>query len=190
MRFVFLPLVLAACLVGQSTEQHLRKSFIVRISEGFSTLSPTPGPNNLSNCLVVMPDGRMHLELRRQEFLDGRAVLTTYESALHSNEMEILRGIVDDVGVKALPRFAAPVVPMDVDDWQVFQAEIARGTEAQQVGYVTWHGHGPNNSEADKAAWNQATKVLQNLVDWSHATKSSKSVNWRKGQNPNSFCGR
>ena len=39
------------------------------------------------NSLPVQPDGRLHLELRRQELFDGRAVLTTYESALDGTEI-------------------------------------------------------------------------------------------------------
>ena len=153
---------------------------LVRISESWATLHPTLGPNNFSNCLIVRPDGRIHLELRRQEFFDGRAVLTTYQSALDGKEMETLRGILDDADVKALPPFAVPVVPMNVDDWQGFRADITRDMQVQQVGYLTWRGHGPNNSEGDKAAWNQSATALQRLAEWSHAAKSSKALNWRR----------
>jgi uncharacterized protein (TIGR02391 family) len=77
MKFL-LPLLLAAGLAGNAEEHHCLKPFIVRISENWSTLNRTAGPNNFSNCLIVMPDGRLHLELRRQEFFDGRipAMLT------------------------------------------------------------------------------------------------------------------
>jgi hypothetical protein len=185
----FLPLVLAAGLVGDPVGQPLTKPFIVRISESQMTLHPTAGPNNVSNCVLVMPDGHLHLELRRQEFFDGTAMLRTYESALDSKEIGILRSILDDAEVRALHPFADPVVPMDVDDWQVFKADIMRGAQMQQVGYLSWHGHGPNNSEADKTAWKQATVTLQRLVEWSHALKSRKPLNWRRVGNPNNFCG-
>src|SRR5215468_5731887 len=115
---VFLALVLATGLVGHALEQPLPKPFIVRISEWQTTLHPTAGPNNLGNCLIVMPDGRLHLELRRQEFFDGRAVLTTYESALDAKEIGILRSILDDSAVSTLHSLAQPVVPMKVDDWE------------------------------------------------------------------------
>jgi hypothetical protein len=184
-----LPLVLAAGLVGGPVGQPLTKPFIVRISESQMTLHPTAGPNNMSNCLLVMPDGHLHLELRRQEFFDGTAMLRTYESALDSKEIGILRSILDDSEVRALHPFADPVVPMDVDDWEGFKADIMRGAQVQQVGYLTWHGHGPNNSEADKAAWKRATVTLQRLVEWSHAVKSGKSLNWRKVGKTNHFCG-
>lgn len=190
MRNVFLSLLLATGFAAQCAEQPRANLFLVRISENWTTLHPTLGPNNFSNCLIVRPDGRIHLELRRQEFFDGRAVLTTYQSALNSKEIEILKSILDAADVKALPPFTAPVVPMDVDDWEAFEADITRDTQVQQVGYLTWHGHGPNNSESDKAAWNQSAKALQRLAEWSHAAKSSKALNWRRIRNPNSVCGR
>jgi hypothetical protein len=185
---VLLSLVLAAGFVGDSVRQSLTAPFILRLSESQSTLHPTAGPNNMSNCLLVMPNGHVHLELRRQEFFDGTAMLGTYESALDSKEIGILRSILDDAEVRALHRSAGPVLPMDVDDWQAFRADIMRGVKVQQVGYVSWHGHGPNNSEADKTAWKQATVTLQRLVEWSHAVKSSKSLNWRRVRNPSNVC--
>ena len=186
---LFLPLVLAVGLVGQSSEKPIHKPFVVRISEGWSTLRPTSGPNNFSNCLIVMADGRMHLELRRQEFFDGRPVLTTYESALDSKEIEILRSILDDAGLSTLHPFVGPLVPMNVDDWQVFTAEIERGAQVQRVGYVAWDGQGPNNPEGDKIAWKDASITLKPLLEWAHAAKSSKSSNWRQVRNPKTTCG-
>jgi hypothetical protein len=186
---IFLPLVLAAGLVAQSAQRPIHQRFLVRISEGWSTLRPTSGPNNFSNCLIVTPDARMHLELRREEFFDGRAVLTTYESALQGKELEILRSILDDAGLSTLHPFVGPVVPMDVDDWLVFTADIQRGAQVQRVGYVTWDGHGPNNSEGDKIAWKDAIIALKPLVEWAHAVKSSKSSNWQQVRNPKTTCG-
>jgi hypothetical protein len=185
----FLPLVLATGLVGDPTGQPLTKPFIVRISESQITFHPTAGPNNISNCLLVMPDGHVHLELRRQEFFDGKAILRTYESALDSKEIGVLRTILEDAEVRTLHEFVEPALPINADELQGFRADIMRGAQVQQVGYLTWHGHGPNNSDADKIAWKQATVVLQRLVEWSHAVKSGKSYNWRRVGNPKNFCG-
>ena len=44
------------------------ESFLLRTSEWHMTLKPTAGPNNVGNCMIVYPNGRLHLELRRQEF--------------------------------------------------------------------------------------------------------------------------
>jgi hypothetical protein len=186
---ILLPLMLTVGLVGQSSEHPIHKPFIVRMSESWSTLRPTSGPNNFSNCLIVMPDGRMHLELRRSEFFDGRAVLTTYESALHGKELEILRSILDDAGLSTVRPFVGPVVPMNVDDWHGFTAEIEHGAQVQRVGYVTWDGRGPNNPESDKIAWKDASVTLKPLVEWAHSVKSNKSSNWRQVRNPKTTCG-
>jgi hypothetical protein len=186
---VVLPLVLAAGLVGHAFGQSLAKPFIVRISEGQTSTKPTAGPNNASNCLIVLPDGRLHLELRRQEFLNGRAVLTTYQSALDGKEIGILLRILDDTALRALQPFAQPVPPLNADDWQVFTAEIVRGSRMQQVGYFTWRGNGPSNPEADKAARKEASDKLQHLVEWSRSVKSSGPLNWRRVPNPKTACG-
>jgi hypothetical protein len=143
---------------------------------------------NWSNCLIVMPNGRLHLELHRQEFF-GSAELTAYESALDSNEIGILRSILDDAGVSTLHSFPPPETPMDVDDWQAFTAEIVRGSQVQKIGYLAWHGNGPNNPEADKEAWREADGKLRRLVAWSHEVKSRKALNWRRVRNPKTWCG-
>ena len=48
--------------------------------------------------------------------------LTAFESSLDSNELRLLRSILDDGRIIALPSFPPPVKPMDVDDLQVFTA--------------------------------------------------------------------
>ena len=184
-----LPLVLFV-MAGHAAENHRPNRFMVRISENWSTLNPTAGPNNLSNCLIVFPDGRLHLELRRQEFFDGRmTMLATYESLLDSKAMEGLENILDHAEVRRLPPFVQPVVPMNVDDWQGFHAEIARGTQLQQVGFFTWHGEGPRNSDTDKTAWKLAAFTLMPLVDWSRSVKSYAIPKWRQVHTPKTVCG-
>jgi hypothetical protein len=184
---VFLSLALAAGFTGNVLGRPLPKPFIVRISEWYTTLNSTAGPINLGNCLIVLPDGGLHLELRRQEFFDGRAVLTTYESALDATEIGILLSILDDAGVSPLHAFAQPAVPMRFDHIEVFRAEIARAAQVQEVGYLTWQGEGPHNPEADKTAWKEASVALQPIVEWSHDVKSHK--NWRRVHNPKTTCG-
>jgi hypothetical protein len=135
-----------------------------------------------------MPDGRLHLELRREEFFDGRVEWTTYESALDGSEIGTLRSILNDAAVRKLRPFAQPVVPMKSDDSETFTAEIVRGSQVQRVGYLTWHGITPNNPEADKTAWKAASGALQHLVEWSHVIKSSKASNWRRVLNSKTTC--
>jgi hypothetical protein len=184
MKIIVLTLVLAACFLGQSTERSARESFIVRVSEGRSTLHSVLGTSNYNNCLIIMPDGRIQLQLRSREFFDGTAVLTTYQSALPDKDLEILQGLIDDEAVKALPPFGGPlVVPKDVDEWQVLNAEIARGKAVQHVGYAAWQ------PEPDSAVWNRAKLALRRLVEWSHAVQNGRSVDWKRVANSNSYCG-
>ena len=74
-------------------------------------------------------------------------------SDLDDKQMELLRSILDDPTASKLDPFVQPVLPMNVDDWQVFGAEIVRGERMQHVGFLTWHGEGLTNSDAAKSAW-------------------------------------
>jgi hypothetical protein len=73
-------------------------------------LHPTAGPNNIGNCLVVARDGRAHLELRRQEFFNGRASAVSYEGILNPKELDILQRILDRDAIRSLPRFVIPAL--------------------------------------------------------------------------------
>lgn len=183
MRIIVLPVILAACLVGQSTERSTAASFIIRVSEARTTLPSVVGANNYS-CLIVMPNGRLQFQLRSNEPFDESADVTTYESTLPSKELEKLRTIVDDAEVRALPPFGGPVdVSKDVDEWQVFDAEIMRGKRVQHVGYVTW------KPEPDNLSWNRARITLRPLVDWSDSVQSGRSTDWMRVTNSTSLCG-
>jgi hypothetical protein len=162
------------------------ESFLLRTSEWQTTLKPTAGPNNVGNCMVVFPDGRLHLELRRQEFFYGPASLVSYEGLLSTQELTSLRSILDSDAVKGLPAVHQPSGPMNPDLFGGFTAEIRRPTKVQTLG--TWHGAGPRNSKADEA-WQDAGVVLQVLIEWSHSVKSSKPPELRRVPNSDSVCG-
>jgi hypothetical protein len=150
---------------------------------------PVAGPNNIGNCLVVYRDGRVHLALRRQEFLDGHATLATYESTLNSEEIGILQRLLQAPSIEKLQPPPSPVVPMTADEIGGFGAMISRDSELQKVGYVTWRGEGPRNSEAAKKAWRDAAIALRPLVAWFRAAKTYNSLHWRQVENLNSVCG-
>jgi hypothetical protein len=65
-----LLLMTTAQAAGQ-TPTTRSESFLLRTWEWHTTLKPTAGPNNVGNCMIGYPDGRLHLELRRQEFFYG-----------------------------------------------------------------------------------------------------------------------
>jgi hypothetical protein len=179
--------ITAQAAAGQSPTTP-SESFLLRTSEWHTTLKPTAGPNNVCNCMIVYPDGRLHLELRRQEFFDGRASFVSYERNLSTEELASLRSILDSDAVRSLQAVHPPSAPMDADGWESFTAEIRRATEKQTVGTFTWHGAGPKNSEDDARAWREAGVALQPLIDWSHLVKSDRPA-LRRVPNSNSVCG-
>jgi hypothetical protein len=166
------------------------ESFLLRISEWHTTLRPTAGPNNVGNCMIVYPDGRLHLELRRQEFFDGQASLVSYEGTLSTQDLIDLRSILDSDAVTSLQMVTLPRALPQADDWQSFTAEIQRPTKTQKVGTYSWHSADPKNSENDATASHKAGIVLQPLIDWSHRVKSDKPPELRRIPNSNSVCGR
>lgn len=186
---LLLPGVMTVQAAAGQTSTARSESFLLRISESHTTLRPTAGPNNMGNCMIVYPDGRLHLELRRQELFDGQATFVSYEGKLSTQEFISLRSILDSDSVRSLQTVPSPRVPMVADDWESFTAEIRRGTEMQNVGTFTWHGAGPKDSEDDKRAWQEAGLALQSLIDWSHRVKSVKSPELRRIRNWNSVCG-
>jgi hypothetical protein len=163
-------------------------NFVVRMSETELTLHPTAGPNNLSNCLLVFPDGRVHLQLRRQEFLDGHATVTSYEWSLAAEPLRELQLLLDAPAITKLKQFAQPMPPFPSYRFQAFTAEIPRPAGLHKVGYFAWQGKSPANPEEDKAAWHEASIALQPLVDWFHGAKSYKTSSWRQVKNTDDFC--
>jgi hypothetical protein len=179
--------IVAQAAAGQSPPAP-SDSFLLRTSEWHTTLKPTAGPNNVGNCMIVYPDGRLHLELRRQEFFYGPASFVSYERNLSIQELASLRSILDSDAVRRLKTVPSPRVPMVADDWESFTAEIRRPIKMQNVGTFTWHGAGPKNSEDDKRAWQESGLALQLLIDWSHGVKSDRPE-LRRIRNSNSVCG-
>lgn len=179
--------VMAVQAAAQQTSNTSSESFLLRTWESQTTLKPTAGPNNVGNCMIVYPDGRLHLELRRQEFFYGPASLVSYEGNLSTQELTYLRSILDSDAVRGLPAVHQPSGPMNPDLFGGFTAEIRRSIKVQTVG--TWHGTGPRNSKDDEA-WQEAGVVLQPLIDWSHRVKSLKPPELRRVPNSDSVCGR
>lgn len=186
---LLLPGVITVQSAAGQTATARSESFLLRTSEWHSTLRPTAGPNNVGNCMIVFPDGRLHLELRRQEFFDGKATLVSFEGKLSTQELTSLRSILDGEAVRSLQTVPSPRVPMVADDWESFRAEIQRATKMQNVGTFSWHGAGPKNSEDDERAWQEAGLALQPLIDWSHRVKSFRPPELRRIRNSNSVCG-
>jgi len=185
---MFVGLMTVQVAAGQ-TPVTSSELFLLRISEAQVSMRPTAGPNNVSNCMIVYPDGRLHLELRRQEFFDGKASVASYEGRLSNQELASLQSVLDSDSVRNLHMFPPPKVPFVVDGWGAFVAEIQRQTDVKKVGAFTWQGEGPKNSEEDKSVWKDAELALQPLIEWSHSVKGGRTQKWRNTHNSNSVCG-
>jgi len=160
------------------------RPFIVRMGEWQSTFLPSAGPNSLTNCVIVLPDGCFELVLRRQESLGGKSTVDIFESSLNQKAIEILRDRLDSDAVRKLPPYAPPNTPFIADEWQLVTAEISRASDVQRVGYFSWKGVGPTNTESIKREWQESAVVLQPLVEWVRALKSLGSsippAKWRR----------
>jgi hypothetical protein len=92
------------------------------------TLQPTAGPNNIANCLLLLPNGKFYLSIRRQEIMDGTATVRGFEGSLDSEALQWLRSFLDEEDIRMLPQFAPPH-SNGADSFQVFEAQIMRGLQ-------------------------------------------------------------
>ena len=165
-------------------------SFLLRTSEWHTTMTPIAGPNNVGNCMIVNRDGRLHLELRRQEFFNGKASLVSYEGKLSTAELTSLRAVLTADSIKSRPAFHEPKTPLQADHFESFIAEIPRGAKTQTVGTFSWHGLGPTDADAEIREWREAALALEPLMEWSHRIKSLGPPGLRIVPSANSVCGR
>lgn len=192
MRHKFITLVVLgsfAVVAAQSTSTRQTRAWLVRLGERDVSLHSTAGPNNVGNCLVVTPDGRALLELQRQEFFDMHPTQAIYEGTLSAKGLDILRTILQDDAIRALPQFVAPTTPMGADSFHVVTAQINRPPDIQEIGYFEWQGAAPANAESVGENWSRAATAMKPLVEWFHAIKSTFPF-WRLVSKPTkNVCG-
>lgn len=189
-RLIALLVLSGVGFVGaQNTLAQSHRAIIVRMEETEMSMHPSAGPNNIGNCLVIEPDGRARLELRRQEFFDGLAILTSFEGKLNPQELEILRTMLDGDAIRSLPQFALPETPMAVDSFHAATAKILRPSGIQEVGYFEWQGKAPANAASAGENWSRSAVAMKPLVEWFHNLKSARDL-WKRVPKPSSgFCG-
>jgi hypothetical protein len=134
--------------------------FVLRATDTWITESATAGPNNIDNCVLVLPDGHFYLSLRRQEIMDGTATLKTLEGSIDGNSLQILIGLLNRDAIRNAPPFERPNAPFGADEFQSFEAQIQRGATLQQVGYFKWKGRGPDNPDLTKKQWQESELAL------------------------------
>ena len=186
-----LGLILACGMVTQIADRGATyadsKSVLVRIADVETSLKPTAGPSSVSNCLIVYETGRLHLELRRQEFFRGNASLATYKAVLPQNDLVSLHSMLDSAAVRKLPDTRKPKLPLSSDHFGWFAAEIHEAGAIHKVGYPFWDGE-LKPSEDESVVWEAQRAALQPLVEWSRLIKRDNYVSWRKVRNTNSVC--
>jgi hypothetical protein len=168
-----------ACLpVGRAQRaQPDLSQFVVILNEGQTDISPRG--INVRSCALVSADGRFHLERRYQQLPEPSANLKVYEYPLDSVQLQRLRAILDDEGVRRLPPFAWPPTPAVGTKFRGFEARIVRGGQVQHVGYFVG-SEGTAGNQLDPATagikkeWKEATAALQPLFRWLQDLEASK----------------
>lgn len=163
------------------------REVLLRVFDQDTYLKSTVGPSNVGNCLIVYGDGRLHLELRRQEFLGEKASFGTYLAVLSKRDLASLHSILDSADVAQLPELRLPKLSLESAHFGWFTAEIYHEGAMHKVGYPFWEGE-PTPSEDEDAAWGAQRAALQPLIQWSRGVKSLNKVGWRKARNANSAC--
>lgn len=132
-----------------------------------------------TDCILVMPDGRFHLERRKEIAPNPTSSLSIFESSLDSTQLQQLHDILKPEGIERLPDYALPVFPMTVPWFATFHARIERGGQIRKVGYWRWQGGtaetSPNSTPANvKKTWKDSEIALRPLVAWFHAIETLK----------------
>jgi hypothetical protein len=106
------PLTVALFLVlGSSTASDKRPHFLLRAVDASSSSQATAGPNSFSNCLLVLPDGRFYLSLRRQEIMGDTVTLKSLEGSLNEAALRILHGLLNQQTIRNAPTYELPNTP-------------------------------------------------------------------------------
>jgi hypothetical protein len=150
--------------------------FLVVLNEAQTDISPRGV--NLSNCALILPDGRFHLERRVQQLPSHSATLEVFESSLDSLQFRQLQEILNDARVKELPAFLWPTTEMMGSKFQAFEARIARGDEVQRAGYFVRRGapvgEAQNSTPSGvRKEWEQSEAVLRPVLQWLRGLETS-----------------
>lgn len=171
-RLLQVPLIVVLMFLVLGAAKGSDERPLLRAVDGMMSLMPTAGPQNIHNCVVVMPDGRFYLSLKRQENGDP-ATVKSFEGSLDQSEMLILHKLLDESTIKSAPKYEIPRMP-SVDEWQYFEAQIDRSSTVQNVGYLKWKAKGANSEEAANKDSQESEAALRPLVEWFRDLKAYK----------------
>ena len=80
-------------------------AFLVEVQEGTTDLSRQGASGHI--CVLVLPDGRFHLESRTQLLPGAEATLNLYDYSLDSSQLQQLRNLLDEQKMRRLPNLCS-----------------------------------------------------------------------------------
>jgi hypothetical protein len=128
-----------------------------------------------SDCILVMPDGRFHLERRRVTTPNPPATLTSFESSLDSSQLEQLREIISHAETNGLPEYDSRPVGFQNAPWfSSASVDIGEGETTRRFGYWAWdkRNAGPNVPADVKKRWHDSEVALRPLLEWLHGIEA------------------
>lgn len=169
-----LAATLPAAAHAQTNSSPDPNSFVVRVSEAM--IDNEHGVTR-SDCVLVLPDGRLHLERRRVAAPSSTATLKVYESSLDSSQLEQLRNIVNNEVKSGLPEYDKSPVGFQNAPW--FSSVIVDTGDretARRFGYWAWdkRNAGPDVPADVKKQWQESEVGLRPLVEWLHGIEGLK----------------
>lgn len=157
-------------LQGQDDPPCDSVEFIVALGEMTTDLSPrglTTGDS-----LIVMPDGRFHLQRRLQQLPSKTATLKIFESSLSRDQLRALENILDELKKRDLPKYVLPTFPLDSPWFGMFEARIG-GAQNQKVGFWVDAKEGTVPEET-RNVWRDSELALRPLLRWFHEVEAMK----------------
>ena len=175
-----IAILLSSGLFGQTLSPPAPK-YLIKIADQTMDLSSSTGMT-ASDCVVITPNGRFHMERRFQRLPNPYASLHIYEASLGRARLAELKALIDSQGVKELPAFTPPQIPMSIAVFRTFIIEVSRGSSVQNAGFFTWQPE--SNAPPDispqstpnsiKKAWVTSERSLMPLAEWFGTVKTLK----------------
>jgi hypothetical protein len=168
--------VAATSAAAQSHRRFDPPAFVTSIQE--ATVDHTKRVTH-TECILVLPDGRFHLESRKEVAPNPVSSLSIYESSLDSTQLQQLQDLLKEESIKKLSDYTTPTFPMSVPWFSTFSVKMARGGQSRSVGYWLWRGGTADafpNSTPDniKKTWKDSEIALRPFVKWFHWVQSLK----------------
>lgn len=168
------PVFLCSSLFAQASSPSITKELPVRVAEAQAN---NEHGLTTSDCVIVMPDGRFHVERLRQVLPSSTATLNIFESSLDSSQLQQLGDIVAEAEASRIPAYDSHPVGFTNAPWfSSVIVSVGEGQTARKFGYWEWdrRNTGPDVPADVKKHWHDSETALQPLVEWLHAIEAMK----------------